>query len=532
MRYHIADFYLDTDQFELSKSGNSIHLEPQALELLVLLVTKRNQVVSKEEINKEIWKGRIVSESALSSRIKMIRQVLGDDGRTQKFVRTIHKKGFRFVADVEEIRAENTDEIAPASGVLSPLEVLDRLPPPGKPSIAVLAFKNVSDDPEEAYFSDGVSDGIINGLTRYRDLFVMGRYSAFSFRDKIIGISKIGKKLGVQYVVQGTVRRHDERVRITAELVDAVTGQILWAERYDRELKDMFAVEDEVSTTIVATLVTRVEDSAYKHSQNRSPENLAAYDWVLKGNRLLELGGKNDLLEARHMYEKAIDLEPAYSAAYTGLSATYLFEHWSLFAEDFDEVLNRSLKYGQKAVALDDKDHMAHHAVGHSYFCLGRHKEAEFHIEKALALNPGEYHNVCFKGYVLACTGRHDESRLCLVDALRQNPLAPDGCLCALAMSDYLARRYEDATVMLTRLSSDLLRKFSCLAASYAQLGRDSEARAAVEEFRNLLEPELVSALGDDNARWRDYWTRMYSIFTPEDLEHLHEGLRKAGLPA
>jgi len=181
---------------------------------------------------------------------------------------------------------------------------------------------------------------------------------------------------------------------------------------------------------------------------------------------------------------------------------------------------------------LDDNDSRAHYAVGHAYFCAGRHELAEFHIEKALALNPGEYDNLCFKGYLLACTGRHDESKTCLTDSMRHNPLAPNSCLCALGMSDYLARRYEGATLMLMRLSSDPARKFSCLAASFAQLGRDTEARAAAVEFRASMDPKLSSLLGNDRNKWRDHWAKIFSIFTHEDFEHLLEGLRKAGLPA
>ena len=429
-------------------------------------------------------------------------------------------------------RDRREPQSAPASGALAALEVLDRLPVPAKPSIAVLPFTNVSGDPEEEYFSDGVTDGIINGLTRFRDLFVMGRSSSFFFRDKAVDITEIGRKLGAQYVVQGTVRKHEDRVRITAELVDAVTGQNLWAERYDRELKDVFAVEDEVTTTIVAALALRVEDAAQKRSESRPLENLAAYDWLLRGNRCLERGGKEDLLEAQRMYERALELDPDSAAAYVGLAKTYLYEHWNHFAEDHLKAMNRSLEFARKAVALDDADSRAHYALGHAYFCEGQHELAEFHVEQAVALNPSEYHNICMKGYLLACTGRHDESTSCLTDSLRRNPFAPNGCLLALGISDYLARRYQGATVALTRLSSDFPRKFSCLAASYAQLGRNDEAHAAAAEFQELMAPELTTLQGSDSERWRDHWFKLFQFMNPEDFGHLLEGLRKAGLPA
>ena len=516
---------LDTAQYRLCRSGKPIAVEPQVFDLLVYLVENRDKVVSRDELLENLWKGKVVTDAALGVTLQFARKAVGDSGRTQTLIKTIHGRGYQFIAGVEESVAD------PSLVQIEALTTGKRLELPDKPSIAVLPFTNVCDDPEEEYFSDGVTDGIINGLTPFRDLFVMGRSSAFSFRDKAVDITEIGKQLGVRYLVQGSVRRNGERVRITVELVDAMTGRNLWADHYDRELKDIFALEDEVANTIVATLVTRVEDSAYQRSQSQEPQNFAAYDWVLQGNRFVDRGGKEDLFEARRMYEHAIELDPDYSAAYTGMSKAYLYELWGLLAEDHAEVLNHSLEYGQKAVVLDDKDSRAHYAVGHAYFCGGRHELAEFHIEKALALNPSEYHNLCFKGYLLACTGRHDESRSCLSDSMRHNPMAPNSCLCALGMSDYLARRYEGATVMLTRLSGDPPRKFSCLAASYAQLGRDDEARVAAAEFLDLMEPELISMLGEDSNKWRDFWGRLFSIFTPKDLDHLLEGLRKAGLP-
>ena len=420
----------------------------------------------------------------------------------------------------------------PERGTLAALEVLDRLRLPAKPSIAVLPFTNVSGDPEEEYFSDGVTDGIINGLTRFRDLFVMGRSSSFSFRDQAVEVTELGRKLGVQYVVQGTVRKREDRVRITVELVDAATGQNVWAERYDRDLKDIFAVEDEVTTTIVAALALRVEDAAYKRSESRPLENLAAYDWLLRGNRCLERGGKEDLLEAQRMYERAIELDPNYAAAYAGLAKACQYEHWSHFAENHLEAMNRGLEFARKAVALDDMDSRAHYALSHAYFCEGQHELAEFHIEQAVTLNPSEYHNLCQKGWVLACMGKHDESTSCLTDSLRRNPFAPNSCLLALGISDYLARRYQGATVALTRLSSDFPRKFSFLAASYAQLGRDDEAHAAAAEFQELMGPEPTTLQGGDSERWRDHWFKLFQFMNPEDFEHLLEGLRKAGLPA
>jgi TolB-like protein/tetratricopeptide (TPR) repeat protein len=525
MIYLFEQFTIDTGQYQLSLEGNPVPVEPLAFDLLVYLIENRERVVGRDELLENLWKGKVVTDAALAARLKDVRKALGDSGSKQEFVKTVHGRGYQFIAPIVE------------SGKVDPMLTVEKiitghnLDIPAKPSIAVLPLQNVSEDIEAEYFSDGVSDGIVNGLTRFRDLFVMGRSSSFSFRDKPVDTPEIGRQLGVRYVVQGVVRKLGERVRVSVELVDAETGQNLWSDHYDRELKDVFVVEDEVAQAIVATLVTQVEDAVIHQTKSRAPENLEAYEWLLQGNRFVESGGKENLLEARRMYQQALALDPNFSAAYAGLSKSYQDEHWGHLAEDYDEVLKRCLEFGQKAVELDDKDCRAHCAVGNAYLSAGRHDLAGFHLEKALALNPGEYHNLCFKGYLLAFTGRHEESRLCLSDSMRHNPLAPNSCLFALGMSDYLAGRYEEATMMLTRLESESLRKFSCLAASYAQLGHDGEARAAAAEFRNLIEENLASELGDDYSKWRDYWTRVFSFFRPADVEHLLEGLRKAGLP-
>ena len=525
MIFLFENFTIDTEQYQLSLNGKPVPVEPLVFDLLVYLIENRDRVVGRDELLDNLWQGKIVTDAALAARLKDARKALGDSGSKQEFIKTVHGRGYQFIAPIIE------------SGKADPMQTVEKiitgrnLELPAKPSIAVLPLQNGSEDIEADYFSNGVTDGIIDGLTRFRDLFITGRSSAFSFGDKAVDVYEIGKQLGVRYVVQGVVRKLGERLRLTVKLVDAETGQNLWSERFDRELKDVFAVEDEVTRTIVTTLVTQVEDATYHQSKIRAPGNLEAYEYLLQGNRLADRGGKEDLFEARHMYQQGIALDPNFSAAYTGLSKAYMFEHWGHLSEDYDNAIKRSIEFGQKAVELDDKDSRAHYAIGHAYFCNGQHTLAEFHVEKALALNPGEYDNLCFKGYLLACTGRHEESRSCLSDSMRHNPLAPNSCLCALGMSDYLAGKYEEATVMLTKLASDPPRKYGCLAASYAQLGRDDEARRTAAEFRDMMEPELVSDLGDDNSKWRDYWARVFSIFTPVDLEHLFEGLRKAGFP-
>ncbi len=524
--YQFDQFKLDTGQFQLRRGNTPVRIEPLAFDLLVYLIEHRDRVVGRDELLDALWPGKIVSDSALAARLRDLRKALGDSGQRQKIVKTVHGRGYRFVQSVTESAAvEHTARVAQiVSG--------EALELPDKPSVAVLPFVSDSDDREDEYFCDGVTDGIIGGLTRYRDLFVMGRSSAFTFRFRPDAIGEAGVRLGVRYVVRGAIRRIGERVRVSIELIDNLTSQTLWGEHYDRDYADLFDVEDEICRVIISALVPEVEDAAYRAAETRPPENIAAYEWVLRGTHSFNRGTVEDLLEARQRYENALELDPKCSAAYTGLSKVYLYLCWGRLGEDYDRLLEQCLRCGEIAVALDDRDSRAHYAIAHAYFCRGQHHLAELHIEKALALNPGEYHNICAKGYLLACTGRHEESATCFLDSLRHNPLAPNSCLFGLGIADYLACRYADAVLMFTRFSGRLTHKFSGLAASQAQLGNLAEARTAVREFDELLDPALVARLGDDTAKWRESWSQLYTILNPDDFEHLLDGLRKAGFRA
>jgi tetratricopeptide (TPR) repeat protein len=233
------------------------------------------------------------------------------------------------------------------------------------------------------------------------------------------------------------------------------------------------------------------------------------------------------------MYEHALELDPNNSAAYTGLSNVTLYLVWGNPAKDYRDSVKLSIEYGQRAVSLDDQDSRAHYAVGNGYICLAQHDMAEAHVDQALTLNPGEYHNLCFKGYMLTCTGRHEESRATFEESIRRNPLSPKSCFCGVGLSDYLTSNYADATVMLRRLSGYgyFQHKYCSLAAAHAQLGNEEQATEAVQEYRTALGPAMLSDFDNDSARWHQHISNLYSMLQPEDIEHVFEGLRMAGLP-
>src|SRR5258708_24632718 len=246
---------LDVDRRELRRGSEPIAVEPQVFDLLVYLVQNRDRVVSKDDLIASVWGGRIVSESTLTSRINAARKAVGASGRDKKLIRTVPRKGLRFVGDVrtQPAGAEPADTLnSPLDEAHDPARTV--LPLPDRPAIAVLPFNNMSGDPEQEYFSDGISEDIITGLSKLRWFFVIARNSSFIYKGKAVNMKQVAEELGVGYVAEGSVRKSGGRVRITAQLNDVTTGSHVWAERYDRDLADVFAVQDEITESIVATI--------------------------------------------------------------------------------------------------------------------------------------------------------------------------------------------------------------------------------------------------------------------------------------
>src|ERR1700744_2538820 len=245
-----GDYDIDVERRELRRAKTPVHVEPQVFDLLVYLVNNRDRVVSKDDLIALVWGGRIVSDSTLTSRINAARIAIGDSGKDQKLIRPIPRKGFRFVGDV----TQQLHDPQPADAAPRENQPRSALPLPDRPAIAVLPFNNMSGDREQEYFSDGISEDIITALSRLRWFFVIARNSSFTYKGKAVHLKEITEELGVGYVVEGSVRKGGDRVRITAQLNDVATGSHIWAERYERSLADVFAVQDDITTSIFAAI--------------------------------------------------------------------------------------------------------------------------------------------------------------------------------------------------------------------------------------------------------------------------------------
>jgi TolB-like protein/DNA-binding SARP family transcriptional activator len=405
-------------------------------------------------------------------------------------------------------------------------------PLPDGPSVAVLPFENKSGDHDQSYFSDGLTENIIAGLTRFREILVIGVKSILVVGEQTSDLREMGRALGVAHIVEGSVRKAGDRVRVTAQLVDAATGQRLWAENYDRDLSDIFAVQDEITNVIVATLAGQIERLELHRTVTKPTQYQVAYDCLLRGRQCLNHYTKDGEFKARRHFERALKLDPDYASAYAGLSISYIHEYEASWAEAPEAALGRAYSLAQKAVALDDADSPARCAIASACFYRGQHELAKVHIEKALELNPNDYHNICSKGWFLAFSDHPSEGVDWSIEAMRLNPLVPDNCLFTIGMAEYVAGRYEEALAAFGKTKGWGLLRPAWIAACYAQLGRDAQAQVAAGEVRELAPSDPSVPEEHDIERWRAYWSRISKFENPDDFERFLDGLRKAGLPA
>jgi adenylate cyclase len=504
----------------------------KAKALLAYLALPPGKSRSREEIMALLWsdRGEAQARASLRQVLTGLRKAPGEDAMaalniTDEAVSLDPDKVIvanNSAGEDERLRLEDT--AAPDDRPAGP-------PLPDKPSVAVLPFVNMSGDAEQDYFADGITENIITGLTRFRELFVIAWKSSVAARAGTPDVEQIGHRLGVAHVVEGSVRKAGNRVRVTAQLVDAASGRRVWAEHYDRDLDDIFAVQDEITSVIVATLADRIEEAGGHRAIQKPVKDMMTYDYLLRGRQCLKRGTKDGELEARRYFKHALELDPEYAAAYASLALSHLHEYESDWTDARLEALDHAFNFAEKAVALDRADSTAWCALAWSQMSRNQHELAKTAIERAIALNPNDYDNLCIKGWCLALSGDPAECIDCMQKAIRVNPFAPVDCLIAMGIAEYTARHYEAAIETYGKITGSALLKHACLAACYAQLGRDGEARAAIAEALELAGTELTTQPGAEAESLRSYLAAMFHFQNPSSFEHLLDGLRKAGLP-
>jgi adenylate cyclase len=570
--FRFEGFTLDLTRGRLSAGDRELSLRPKSFEVLRYLVENADRLISKDDLMQAVWPNVIVTDDSLKQCVSEVRFALGDS--EQRMIKTVPRRGYVFVApisspsigspsepltnDADAITVRRLDEpptrqdgsatwkvqrwwaasagvvlllLMAAAGVWS-WRQSPGLALPDRPSIAVLPFVNMGGDPQLDYFSDGVSEDLIISLGKFADLFVIARNSAFTYKGKELNPKQIGRELGVRYLIQGSIRREAERLRFTTQLLEAATGKQLWAERYDRELTDLFAVQDDVTAKIVVTLVAHITKSELNRALRKPPETLAAYDSYLRANALMKTMHRENrgemIAAARQLYERSLAADPHFAPAIQGLAHTYVTAwqeptKYEPIAGEYlkQATLNRALFLAQTAIELDGNLAEAHATLGFILRWQYRFNESTAEFERAFALNPnladGRF------GNMLNHQGRASEAIDFMKRIMRLDPFHPAVYFQYLGNANYLTGQYE-AAFELIRTGAHRMPGyrpvFVWLAAAAAQSGRDKEARAAAAEVLRLQPDFTIS-------RWLD----LLRLVKQVDADRLADGLRKAGLP-
>jgi len=389
-----------------------------------------------------------------------------------------------------------------------------------KPAIVVLPFANMSGDPEQEFFADGLTEDVITELSRFRDLLVISRNTSTRYKGKAVEVKKIARELAVHYLLEGSVRKVGNRVRVTVQLIDAETDRHIWADRYDRELEDIFAIQDEVTSSVVATLSRRVEAATRERAANKPTENMVAYECVLAGKLLHHRSTKEDNVAAMVMLERAIELDPRYAHAHAWAACT-LGQAWSNgFCADRDATWNRIIEELQTAHALDDNDSDVHRILAAVHLTHNDHDKATYHQDRALALNPNDDLIVVQQGEILTWLGRADEGIDWIKKAMRLNPYHPERYWNHLGRAYFVAHRYAEAVEAVKHITTLDHFHHAFLAAANGQMGNEVEARTHAKEAL-ARKPDFTAA---------DYLSTVH-YKRQEDLDHHRSSLLKAGLP-
>jgi adenylate cyclase len=424
--------------------------------------------------------------------------------------------------ETETFEKADDETTSTASDHHSPVDINE------KPSIAVLPFANMSGDPEQAYFCDGIVEDIITELSHFKDLSVISRHSSFAFRGDGIDIVEVGKKLNVHYVLEGSIRKSGNRVRVTAQLIDAWTGAHVWANRFDRELEDIFSVQDEVVRTISATLMDKVHHADHELAKRKSPSNLKAYDCVVLGLNYFYKWTPENNQRAQELFEQAVSIDPEYASAYAWLSEAHFRAGLNIWSASFEKSFSLFFDYASKSVVLDDNDSHTHTALGLAYLFRGDHDLARSHLDRALALNPSNTDAMVHLARCEALSGNPKKGVEHISEALRFNPFANYQWFAGQV--HFIAGQYEEAIRNLSTLSSPNALVHAFLAASHGQLGNDTEARASASLFTSMAQ-ELVKLSGTSLPQsWVEFIAARYPFKYQKDAKHFIFGLKKAGL--
>ncbi|MBR0714865.1 winged helix-turn-helix domain-containing tetratricopeptide repeat protein [Bradyrhizobium liaoningense] len=520
MRYQFEEYALDTDLRELRRGPDVVSIAPQVFDLLDYLISNRDRVVSKDDLINAIWSGRSVSDAALTTRLNAARTAIGDAGDVQRLIKTLPRRGFRFVGAVREADhpAGTATILDERPGLANPALAL-----PDKPSIAVLPFQNMSGDPEQEYFADGMVEEITIALSRFKWLFVIARNSSFTFKGQAVDIKEVGRKLGVHYVLEGSVRKASGKVRIAGQLIDATTNTHIWADTFERDLTDIFALQDEVAIAVVSAIQPRLLQEEISMAARRPPDDLRAYDLFLRAMPHLYRATREGLAEGIRLIHRALELDPRLGFVASIGSLCHSLNITLGYSSDPHLDRKEAIRFIRLALSIDDGDPgiLANVAVASAFMIGDPQGEMEM-ADRSVALNPNSFDGWLNRGWVYRIAGQPEEALRSFARANRLSPVDPllHRSSIGMAMAYIELERFDDAIEAAKRsLRQNPTHSAGhrCLLCALAHLGRDKEARDVAAQMLELDPAFTISGYiargGQANAKL------------------LIEGFRKAGLP-
>jgi len=529
--YCFEEFALDTVRRELRRGDTVMAVEPQVFDLLVYLVRNRERVVSKDDLLASVWGGRIVSDATLDSRINAARRALRDSGEEQRLIKTLPRKGVRFVGAVRE---ELTAEAKPAQPeqrlATDGPDIIDQpasaAPLPDRPSIAVLPFTNMSGDPEQEYFADGMAEEILTALSRCAWLFVVARNSSFTYKGKSVDIRQVGRELGVRYVLEGSVRRGGNRLRFTGQLIDATSGAHIWADRFDGELNDVFELQDRFTGSVVAAIEPRLQLAEIDRLKNKPAADLDAYDLLLRAQQLEYHYSGESLADAIRLLKQALAIDASYAPAMALAAFCYTRRRQQGWAQDLEHERIEGAALATRAVELGNDDGnvlwMSAYAIWNLAMDTQRAKELVSH---SLLINPNSAMALALLAWIESCTENPAKALELFQRANRLSPRDPRGWFitAGIANAHFTAGEFDQAVAWAKKalvLNPRFALALRILAASLAKRGDRAEAAAVIEDMLKI-EPELTLSKLRERLLFMSEW--FWSRYS--------EGLRLAGLP-
>lgn len=533
MRVSIGSYVIDTLTLDIARAGRAVAIEPKVFDLLVLLIENRHRVVPRDEIVEKLWQGRAISDDALSSCVKAARRALGDDGRSQGIIRTIHRRGFRLVGEVvvEDTAAPagRISEPAPASADGGGNDAVPRaavsrpaMAPLDKPSIAVLPFENMSADPQQAFFADGIAEDILTTLAKIRHILVIDRNSSFTYKGRSLDVRKVGEELGVRYVLDGSVQKSRERVRVSAQLVDCTDRRHLWADRFDGSLQDVFDFQDRITEEIVTALEVELTEGELVRGWRKRSGDLKAYEAYHRARDFFMQFTREASLRAHAEATRAVEINPEYWDAWLMLGYTSNMAARLGWSDDPGKSLRFARECVARVLAADPTMPEAHSLAGGIALTGRDYPSALASCRQAVALGPNSpdcYHMLAI---VLCYAGQPHEAVGLERQALRLNPLNPTNYLVELGRAYVQLGKLDEAKAVLQQVVTRRPRWMNARALLVAACHGMGLASEAVEQAQEILRLRPSFRLGD--------WSRLQPYREASDLEAIVAPLRKVGL--